>query len=170
MAKNNNENTTAEGLTEEDLAAIAASFAEGDVPALTHTVLEIWENLLSNIEEARKERVTPVVANRIITNYPKLVDEPLHWNSVAEELPVHAQLIRLHEASKLIGEFTVELLRTRDQVRVLAEHVNALVHVLHHRLDVVPLPLDTICHLTVEDLLDRLLPLLRVVPVAQQLH
>ena len=102
MAKNNNENTTVEGLTEEDLAAIAASFAEGDVPALTHTVLEIWENLLSNIEEARKERVTPVVANRIITNYPKLEfsDIPAYWNEYYDLMTEMRTILRTVIASK----------------------------------------------------------------------
>lgn len=80
----NTENTeeVTEELTQEDIEAIAASFAEGEVPKLTHTILEIWRDLLSNIEVAREERVTPVIANRVITSYPKLnyADVPAYWD------------------------------------------------------------------------------------------
>ena len=72
-----------EELTEEDIEAIAASFAEGNPPALTHTLLEIWRNILSNIESAREERIPPVIANRVVTAYPKIEYHmvPQYWDT-----------------------------------------------------------------------------------------
>ncbi len=37
-----------------------------------HTLLEIWENLLSNIEKSREERVGPQIAARILRAWPML--------------------------------------------------------------------------------------------------
>lgn len=46
--------------------------ALGTAPALTHTVLEIWTNVLSNIEGNEDEHISPRYAHSIVSNWPKL--------------------------------------------------------------------------------------------------
>ncbi len=70
-----------EELTDEDLAAIQASLSEGEVPAMTNTLLKIWQEILSNIETSREERITPIIANRVVGTWTKLEysDVPAYW-------------------------------------------------------------------------------------------
>lgn len=74
-------NETAEQLTPEDEAAIIASLTEGDTPTLSHTVLEIWSEILSNLETEEKSRTSPVVATRIVRSWPGMQyrDIPRYW-------------------------------------------------------------------------------------------
>lgn len=65
------ENTTTE-LTDEDLAAISASLYDESSEGLTVSVLEAWQNVLGNIEESSKERISPREANRVVGSWPKL--------------------------------------------------------------------------------------------------
>ena len=46
--------------------------ALGTAPALTHTVLEIWTQVLSNIEGNEEEHISPRYANSIVSNWPRL--------------------------------------------------------------------------------------------------
>jgi hypothetical protein len=41
-------------------------------PELTHTVLEVWASVLSNIESNEGEHISPRYANSIVSNWPKL--------------------------------------------------------------------------------------------------
>jgi hypothetical protein len=44
----------------------------GQAPELTHTILEIWANVLSNIEANEGEHISPRYANSIVSNWPRL--------------------------------------------------------------------------------------------------
>lgn len=44
----------------------------GTPSALSHTVLEIWQNVLSNIEANENEHISPRYANSIVNNWPRL--------------------------------------------------------------------------------------------------
>jgi hypothetical protein len=46
--------------------------ALGVTPELTHTVLEVWQSVLSNIEANEDEHISPRYANSIVSNWPKL--------------------------------------------------------------------------------------------------
>jgi hypothetical protein len=46
--------------------------ALGTSPALTHTILEIWQSVLANIEANEGEHVSPRYANSIVSNWPRL--------------------------------------------------------------------------------------------------
>jgi hypothetical protein len=46
--------------------------ALGNTPALTHTILEIWASVLSNIEANETEHISPRYANSIVSNWPRL--------------------------------------------------------------------------------------------------
>jgi hypothetical protein len=46
--------------------------ALGTSPALTHTILEIWAKVLSNIEANEGEHISPRYANSIVSNWPRL--------------------------------------------------------------------------------------------------
>lgn len=83
-------------LSEQDKADLAL-LGEVDEPerpgeqpkeAPKHTVLEVWRELLSNIDKARSERVDPHTANRIVTNWPKLsyADIPAYWSAYYDRL------------------------------------------------------------------------------------
>ena len=70
--------------TPEDLAAIAASFAEGssdELPPLTVTVLRIWQEILGNIEESRQERISPTLAARVVRAWSNMTiqEVPQYW-------------------------------------------------------------------------------------------
>ena len=41
-------------------------------PELTHTILEIWASVLSNIEQNEGEHISPRYANSIVSNWPRL--------------------------------------------------------------------------------------------------
>ena len=41
-------------------------------PELTHTILEIWASVLSNIESNEGEHISPRYANSIVSNWPRL--------------------------------------------------------------------------------------------------
>jgi hypothetical protein len=41
-------------------------------PELTHTILEIWASVLSNIEANEGEHISPRYANSIVSNWPRL--------------------------------------------------------------------------------------------------
>jgi hypothetical protein len=70
------ENHTPEGT--EDLPELPADLqaevnAElGQAPELTHTILEIWASILSNIESNEGEHISPRYANSIVSNWPRL--------------------------------------------------------------------------------------------------
>lgn len=68
-------------LADVDLEAIAASFAEGEAPVMTHTLLEIWNDLLSNAELGVEEHISPMLANSIISKWDRLEfsDIPAYW-------------------------------------------------------------------------------------------
>jgi hypothetical protein len=55
----------------EDLQA-EVNAALGTAPALTHTILEIWASILSNIESNEGEHISPRYANSIVSNWPRL--------------------------------------------------------------------------------------------------
>jgi hypothetical protein len=44
----------------------------GSAPELTHTILEIWASVLSNIEANEGEHISPRYANSIVSNWPRL--------------------------------------------------------------------------------------------------
>jgi hypothetical protein len=44
----------------------------GQAPALTHTILEVWASVLSNIESNEGEHISPRYANSIVSNWPRL--------------------------------------------------------------------------------------------------
>jgi hypothetical protein len=44
----------------------------GQSPVLTHTVLEVWASVLSNIESNEGEHISPRYANSIVSNWPRL--------------------------------------------------------------------------------------------------
>ena len=44
----------------------------GTSPALTHTILEIWQEVLSNIEDNEHEHISPRYANSIVSNWPRI--------------------------------------------------------------------------------------------------
>jgi hypothetical protein len=44
----------------------------GQTPELTHTILEIWASVLSNIEANEGEHISPRYANSIVSNWPRL--------------------------------------------------------------------------------------------------
>jgi hypothetical protein len=46
--------------------------ALGTSPALTHTILQIWASVLSNIEANEGEHISPRYANSIVSNWPRL--------------------------------------------------------------------------------------------------
>jgi hypothetical protein len=46
--------------------------ALGQAPELTHTILEIWAQVLSNIEPNEGEHISPRYANSIVSNWPRL--------------------------------------------------------------------------------------------------
>lgn len=72
-------------MTTADLDAIAASMAEGNV-VMHSTILGIWQDVLTNVEEAATEKVTPIVANRIMNAWPRLeyADIPAYWTRYYE--------------------------------------------------------------------------------------
>ena len=55
----------------EDLQA-EVNAALGQAPELTHTILEIWQSILSNIEANEDEHISPRYANSIVSNWPRL--------------------------------------------------------------------------------------------------
>jgi hypothetical protein len=75
------ENITPEELPElpEDLQK-EVDAALGQAPELTHTILEIWQSILSNIEANEEEHISPRYANSIVNNWPRLnfQDVPLY--------------------------------------------------------------------------------------------
>ena len=78
----NTQPTKPEELTEEDLQAIAASLGEGEeVQPLDYTILKVWKEILSNIEAGQAERISPVVANNILSQWQRLNfgDLQLYW-------------------------------------------------------------------------------------------
>lgn len=46
--------------------------ALGQAPELTHTILEVWASVLSNIEANEGEHISPRYANSIVSNWPRL--------------------------------------------------------------------------------------------------
>lgn len=44
----------------------------GQDPVLTHTILEVWASVLSNIEANEGEHISPRYANSIVSNWPRL--------------------------------------------------------------------------------------------------
>lgn len=70
------ENTTPEGT--EDLPELPEDLQKevdrelGKAPELTHTVLEVWASVLSNIEANEGEHISPRYANSIVSNWPRL--------------------------------------------------------------------------------------------------
>jgi hypothetical protein len=46
--------------------------ALGQAPELSHTILEIWQSILSNIEANEEEHISPRYANSIVSNWPRL--------------------------------------------------------------------------------------------------
>jgi hypothetical protein len=44
----------------------------GKAPELTHTILEVWASVLSNIEANEGEHISPRYANSIVSNWPRL--------------------------------------------------------------------------------------------------
>lgn len=76
------ENTNAEGLTEEDLAAIQASLSEGVLPTLQHTILEIWLEVTQHAEGEIGVRLGPADAGRLMHAWPRLElsDMRTYWD------------------------------------------------------------------------------------------
>ncbi len=64
-----NENENVE-LSATDEAELQKLLSEGG--PITHTLLEIWREVLSNVEGSKAEKVTPIIANRIVGSWPKL--------------------------------------------------------------------------------------------------
>jgi hypothetical protein len=64
--------------TVEDLPELPADLqaevdsALGTAPELTHTILEVWASVLSNIEANEGEHISPRYANSIVSNWPRL--------------------------------------------------------------------------------------------------
>lgn len=58
-------------LTEQDEADLAAMQGEA-TKSLNHTLLEIWRDVLSNVEKSAAEKVTPYTANKIVGSWPQL--------------------------------------------------------------------------------------------------
>lgn len=62
----------------EDLPELPADLQEevnrelAQDPVLTHTILEIWASVLSNIEANEGEHISPRYANSIVSNWPRL--------------------------------------------------------------------------------------------------
>jgi len=73
-------------LTEQDIADLESLAAESE----NHTLLEVWREILSNIDEARKEKITPTEAVRIVTAWRHLsvqdvaVYQPLYYDRLDE--------------------------------------------------------------------------------------
>ena len=62
-------------LTEEEMQAIQDSlqFDPEDLnKPLEHTVLKMWQEVLKNIEEEEKGRITPAIATHVVSSWPKL--------------------------------------------------------------------------------------------------
>jgi len=79
-----NKNNKVPALTEEEYADLQAlpELPEdlqkevdrelGQTPAMSHTILEIWQSVLSNIEANENEHISPRYANSIVSNWPRL--------------------------------------------------------------------------------------------------
>lgn len=61
------ENTPLTAKDEADLKLLG----DAEAPA-PNTLLKVWQEVLSNIEQSASERVTPALANRIVSSWPKL--------------------------------------------------------------------------------------------------
>jgi hypothetical protein len=69
MSKNPVEPTDG-SLTEQDLKDIEG-LQNANAP-ITHTLLEMWRDVLSNIEGSAAEKVSPVIALKLVSSWPKL--------------------------------------------------------------------------------------------------
>lgn len=64
--------------TNEELPELSKELQEevdrelGQDPVLTHTILEVWASVLSNIEANEGEHISPRYANSIVSNWPRL--------------------------------------------------------------------------------------------------
>lgn len=63
---------------------------------VNHTLLEIWDNILSNIEAVAAEKVSPIVANKIVSSWPKLSypDTALYHTRYHDILTMYRQALR----------------------------------------------------------------------------
>lgn len=46
--------------------------AEEEQPPITHSLLEVWQNILSNVEESLTKRLTPGAAAKAVSTWPKM--------------------------------------------------------------------------------------------------
>jgi len=76
-------------LTEQDLADIEA-MKQGDVPF--HTCLEVWSQVLGNVEKVSKEKVQAHVANKIVHSWPKIsFQETPRYHALYHEMLLEAE-------------------------------------------------------------------------------
>jgi len=90
---------------------IESIFENPDEPIVLRTLLEIWRELLSNIEHERVERISANVAQKIVATWPKLdfKDVPAYlrhyYDLLAEQrLVVLAEIHKDPAALKYLGE------------------------------------------------------------------
>ena len=77
-----------------------------------HTLLYIWREVLGNIEKISKEKVSPVIANKIVASWPKLAfqDVPLYHQYY------HAYLLQYRTALNEIIDANPDALRNTAPV------------------------------------------------------
>ena len=104
-------------LSEQDLADLAA-LGETEEPK-KHTLLEVWRELLSNIEAGAEQRVPPQLALRIVSSWPKLgfEDVAAYWAVYHDRLTDMRELLHLEIATD-----PEALNRVEDDATANAEH------------------------------------------------
>ena len=70
--------------------------ADDSAPVPTHTLLEVWQAVLSNIEAAEKEKVEMRIAARLVGRYPQLKfqDLPKYAQSYNDRLKVMREILQ----------------------------------------------------------------------------
>lgn len=95
-------------MTEQDEQDLAFLHADDDIPspapAEKHTLLEIWTKILSEIEHGLETRVSPVIANKIVSSWPKL-----SYQDVAD---YH---VRYHHKLKELRRYLTELVERHPE-------------------------------------------------------
>ena len=95
----------------------------------------------------------------------KLVDQRLHRDAVAVELAVHPHFVGLRQFTEPICQLPVELLRARNQVRVVLEQCDRTMQHLKRLSVSVGSAADSVTRLLRQQLLDRALPVRGIVGV-----
>ena len=95
----------------------------------------------------------------------KLVDQRLHRDAVAVELAVHPHFVGLRQFTEPICQLPVELLRARNQVRVVLEQCDRTMQHLKRLSVSVGSAADSVTCLLRQQLLDRALPVRDIVGV-----